>query len=219
MIVVVSLGGSVLTQANYAFLKEYANVIKKLASFYEKCYVVVGGGKLARDLINVAKQYNFSNNQQDMIGIKATRINALLFAYALGYENYEVPYEEDDALARSEKIVVMGGVKPGQSTDAVAANLAVKTNASILINVTSVNGVYNKDPNKYKDAVLLKELCYNDLIALLSKESQTPGNYPLFDLKGLNTLKESNISLYIINGLDPNNILNYKNEGTQVKKC
>ena len=219
MALVVSLGGSVLARDDYAYVKEYAQAIDFLSRRYKKVYVVVGGGSLARKFISLSKELGASSYDQDMIGIYATRLNALLFSHALGLEEYEVPTNEQELLALNRNIAVIGGVKPGQSTDMVATNIALMTGAKEILNVTNVEGVYDKNPKEYKDAVLIKELCYNDFLNILAEEKQSPGNYALFDIKAIELLKDSSITLRIFSGSNVNNIKYYEDKGTVIRKC
>ncbi|NPA38324.1 MAG: UMP kinase [Candidatus Nanohaloarchaeota archaeon] len=218
MVLVISLGGSLITQ-NYSKLKDYADVIKKLAEKYEVVYVVTGGGKLARQLIEEGKKLGYGKEELDWIGIYATRIHALMMYFALGMKKQHIAENVDEIIKEKGNIKVMGGVVPGQSTDAVASEIAVKTSSPYLINATDVKGVYDKDPKKHKDAVFLKTLCYDEFIKMMQREEQEPGKYALFDLRGLNMLKNTNVILKIMDATNPYDLLDFEDKGTEVKRC
>ena len=68
-----------------------------------------------------------------------------------------------------KKIIIIGGTKPGHSTDYVGAELASKINADKLIIATNVDGVFDKDPNKYKKAKQIREITIDKLINRVKK--------------------------------------------------
>jgi len=151
MKIVVTIGGSIIIRDNdYQKFKDYADVLIKMKAENE-LFVVVGGGKPARDYIKIARELGASEALCDDIGIDVTRLNARLLIMALGYAAYPVvPYNFSEALeySQSGKLVVMGGTEPAHSTDAVGSILAEFIGADLLINATSVNGLYEKDPQK-----------------------------------------------------------------------
>ncbi len=135
-------------------LKEYAQALKELAQEHQ-IYVVVGGGRIAREYIEKARALGASEMFCDQIGIGATKLNSALLVAALGASApQEIPdsYAGAARLAKPGRIVVMGGVAVGQTTDAVAALLAEYVRADRLIVATSVDGVYTADPEKDPDA-------------------------------------------------------------------
>lgn len=71
----------------------------------------------------------------------------------------------------------MGGTEPAHSTDAVGSILAEFIEADLLINATSVNGLYDKDPRKYTDAVMFEEITASQMMDLLSNKDIKAGTY------------------------------------------
>ena len=113
MIIVISIGGSVLISTlDSNRIQEYAASVKQLAQNHS-VYVVTGGGSIARDYISAARSMGANEVECDIIGIDMTRVNARLLITALGSSAYpEPPTRYQDALhaARSGRIVVMGGM-------------------------------------------------------------------------------------------------------------
>ena len=137
-----------------------------------RLFVVVGGGGGARDYIEVARSLNIDEGTADEIGILVTRPNATLLISALGesaYPKVAESHSEAKKFAESKKIVVMGGITLGQTTDAVAAVLAERVHADVFVNVTSVNGIYDKDPKKFTGAKYFKTLTPSQLIGIVGK--------------------------------------------------
>ena len=82
----------------------------------------------------------------------------------------------------SAKIVVAGGLHPGQSTNATSAQIAEKIYANMFINATDVVGIYNADPNKYKNAKLFRSIGIRELQNMIVHESTMAGAYDLMDI-------------------------------------
>jgi len=209
MKIVITIGGSIIIKDhNYMKFMDYAEVLRDLTDENE-IFVVVGGGKTARDYIEIARALGSSEALCDDIGIEVTRLNAKLLIAALGdYAYPEVPQNFREALqfASTKKIVVMGGTEPAHSTDAVGSILAEFVGAELLINATSVNGLYNKDPNKYSDAKMYNEIKPSKMIDLISTKDIKAGTYEFFDMTAIQIIKRSRIKTVILNGGDANNI-------------
>jgi len=210
MKIVVTIGGSILIQNSaYKKFKEYSDVISEMNTEH-KLYVVVGGGKPAREYIEIARGLGASEALCDDMGIDVTRLNARLLIIALGDAAYpKVPINFAEALeySQSGKLVVMGGTEPAHSTDAVGSILAEFVGADLLINATSVDGLYDKDPHKHDDAVKIKEITASDMMELLSNKDTKAGTYEFFDNTAIEIIKRSKIKTLIINGNEPENLL------------
>ena len=221
MILVLSIGGSVLGN-DQDRLTEYAKILRDLRSDHT-VFVVVGGGATARDYIGRARAFGADETFCDVIGIGVTRLNARLLIVALGSAAYPVPPEtqEDAAVAAlSGRIVVMGGTVPGHTTDAVAAILAEYVHADILIDATSTDGIYTKDPNKHPDAVKLDEISPERLIEIIAAERMGAGaNLPL-DMLAAKIIERSGIPTVVLDGRDPEQVVEAvhgKRVGTRVQ--
>ena len=96
---------------------------------------------------------------------------------------------------------MLGGVAPGRSTDANAAFAAAAIKADVFIKLTNVDGVYDKDPNRFRDARLLQKITYADMRRVLKKENAD--DYLLLDAVAQRTITEHRIRTVIANGTDP----------------
>lgn len=222
MKIVIAIGGSVLL-SNYTheMLKEYSNILKSLQKEHE-LFVVVGGGKPAREYINIVRELDGGEAICDDIGIEVTRINAKLLSISLGDFAYQkIPHNFQEALeySASGRIVVMGGTEPAHSTDAVSAILAEYVKADILINLTSVDGMYDKDPNKYEDANLISEITASDMLKFIEGKDTKAGTYEFFDATAVHMIKRSSLKTVIANGFKSENlvkIINGEKIGTTI---
>jgi uridylate kinase len=199
--VVVSIGGSVVLsdEADALFLKKLTALFKKLSKEY-KLFVIVGGGKIARRYIQLGRELGFDEDTLDLIGIDVTRVNARIITNLLGVSNKEIPHTTNEAMKLDKPIVVMGGTDPKHSTDLVGAELAEKTHAVRFVNATNVDGIYDKDPNKYKDAKQLKEVSIDQLIEQYGTKWGTAGKNIFMDEPALDIIKRARIPTFIVNG-------------------
>jgi uridylate kinase len=210
MRVVITIGGSIMIKEyNHQKFDEYANILSSLKKEHD-IFVVVGGGQPARDYIKIARALGCSEAHCDDIGIEVTRLNAKLLIMALGDEAYPlVPENFHQALAYSttDKIVVMGGTEPAHSTDAVGAILAEYVKADLLVNLTSVDGLYDKDPHKHEDAQMFEEITAKEMMEFLADKDVKAGTYEFFDMTAIQMIKRSEIKTVIVNGYQPENLL------------
>ncbi len=222
--VVISVGGSVLVPSLEAHrLKEWAESLIDLTKAGIQIFAVVGGGGEARRYIDACRDIGLDEASSDEIGILVTRINAALLVGALKEYVYPIvatSYLDAKAAGFSGKIVVMGGMTPGQTTDAVAAVLAEEVGASMMINLTAIDGIYSADPKKDKSAKKHDLMTPQELIDLIMKEKMNAGSNMVIDLVAAKIAERSGIPLVIIDGRDPSLIgkalLNGKFEGTIV---
>jgi uridylate kinase len=209
MKIVITIGGSIIIKDHdYKRFMDYAEVLRDLTEDNE-VFVVVGGGKTARDYIGIARALGVSEAMCDDVGIEVTRLNAKLLIAALGdHAHPSVPHNFREALqlACSNKIVVMGGTEPAHSTDAVGSILAEFIGAELLINATSVDGLYDKDPNKFTDAKMFTEVKPSKMMELMSNNDIKAGTYEFFDMTAIQIIKRSCIKTIILNGEKADNI-------------
>jgi len=206
MLVVLSIGGSILAKGmDPDRFISYANVLKKLSSGH-RLVVVTGGGAAARDYIDLARTVGANEVVCDFIGIDITRLNAQLLISALGDDAYpETPhtYREAETAFASGKIVVMGGVIPGQTTDAVSAILAEYLNADLMLVATSVDGVYSADPTTNPDAVRFDRMTVKELVNTVISTEMKAGSKSPVDPVAAKIIERCGIRTVVMDGSDP----------------
>ncbi len=214
---VLSLGGSVLMPSlEENRLSAYAEVLRRI-SREASLLVVVGGGGEARRYIRVARDLGLDEAFGDEIGILVTRLNAALLAGVLGDAAYPaVARSQTEACcyAESGKIVVMGGITPAQTTDAVAAVLAERAGADLLVNATSVDGIYTADPKTDPSAERIDLLTPGELVEIVGSASLCAGSNTVIDLIAAKVLERSGIPMLVLDGRDPRNLLDALLNGT-----
>ena len=208
MILVYSLGGSILAGRDSDSLRQYADALKVLSKEHQ-IYVVVGGGKIAREYIEKARALKASEVFCDQIGIGATKLNAMLLVAALGdAAPKEIPasYEDAARLCAPGRIVVMGGVSPGQTTDAVSALLAEYVSADRLIIATSVDGVYTADPEVDPSARKITWMTPKELVRMAMATEMKAGSRSPVDPLAAKIIERSSIPTAIVHGKDIENL-------------
>lgn len=217
--IVIKIGGSLLFSENNKInskkIADFCNILKNEKK-YDKLVIICGGGIIAREYIT-AVRFNKGNEALcDIFGIEISRINAkLLISYLQDIAFPIVPKSIDELSIAilAKDVIVMGGLQPGQSTTSVALEVAEYINANELIILTDVNGIYDKDPKKHKDAKLLNQLNFDGLQELLLKASNynqaAAGEYRIFDAVSLQILKRSNINVFVTSGIDLNEFKKY----------
>jgi uridylate kinase len=211
MRIVLRIGGSVAASPiNPELISKYADILKILINQGHQVAAITGGGTLARDFIDVAKNLGLDMTAQDEIAISVSRLFAQLFIKKLGeIACSKVILTLDDAAEclSTGKIAVMGGLKPGITTDAVAALVAERVNADILLKGTDQDGIYNKDPRKNADAVKLDQISFDGLQDVLSETTHKAGIHQIIDPEAVKVLKRKRVRLIVVNGFKPENIL------------
>lgn len=191
-------------------LKGYVDVVKEIKAGGDNPFLVVGGGEPARYYIGIARQNGSDESSCDQAGIAIANLNARIFARALGDEACQfVPTSSDelDKALTTGKIVVMGGLQPGQSTNAVSCILAERTASRLLINTTTVDAVYSGDPKKDPTAKRYTSISVPELRRVLETVGSRAGEYDLIDPVALKIIERSRIVTKVIDGRDPKNIL------------
>lgn len=204
--IVLSLGGSILLPGiDRPNIKPYISVLKRISA-KNRLFVVVGGGGTARDYISLARTFNADEAFSDELGIMVTRLNATLLVGALGSSAYpKVVESHTEALcaAESGKIVVMGGITPGQTTDAVAAVLAERVDASLFINLTAVDGIYSADPKKDPAAKKYEKMTAAELLKVVIGQQAVAGVNTVMDIVAVKMVERCQIPLLVMDGRDP----------------
>jgi len=211
MRVVLRIGGSVVASPiDTELINKYAELLKTLKKQGHEVAVVVGGGTLAREFISIARNLGLDEQAQDEIAISISRVFAQLFIKKLGPLSCSaMPLTVDyaaDCLGTG-KILVMGGLKPGMTTDSVAALIAERVKADLLVKGTDQDGVYNKDPKKHRGAVKLDRLSFDDLVSVFSESKHKAGIHQVIDPEAVKILKRQQVKLIVVNGFAPKNVL------------
>ena len=183
--VLVKFSGEVLAQddslINQDILKFIAQEISILTQSGVSVGIVVGGGNIIRG-VSASKDGLIKRVSADYMGMLSTAINALALQAALEHHGHQVrlmtaimmaeigePFIIQKALRHLERqrvvVFACGTGRPYYSTDSAATLRAIELDCQMLIKATKVNGIYDKDPAKFSEAVKLNELSYEEAIA------------------------------------------------------
>ena len=159
----------------------YSEEIKEIVDSGVEIAIVIGGGNIFRGVSGASN--GIDRVQADYMGMLATVINGLALQSSLEdlkvqtrlqtafkIEAVAEPYIKRKAVRHLEKkrvVIFSGGTgNPFFTTDSAAVLRAIEINADIILKGTRVDGIYNNDPEKNKDAVKFKQISYDEAIAL-----------------------------------------------------
>lgn len=174
-----ALAGSQGSGINTVTLKQIAQDIKLAHSTGIEIGLVIGGGNIFRGI--AASAQGMDRASSDYMGMLATCINSLALQDALEKESVPTrvqsaiemaeiaePYIRRRAIRHLEKgrivIFAAGTGNPYFTTDTAASLRAMEINAQVLMKATKVDGIYDKDPVKNKDAKKYKKISYIDVL-------------------------------------------------------
>ena len=186
-------------------ISQYAQEIKKVTSLGIEVAIVIGGGNIFRGVS--AANNGMDRVQADYMGMLATVINGLALQSAL--EETEVQtrlqtaikieavaeaYIKRKAVRHLEKkrVVIFGGGtgNPFFTTDSAAVLRAIEINADVILKGTRVNGIYDSDPEKNKNAIKFDSISFDNF---LNK------NLKVMDSTAFTLSKENNLPIIVFN--------------------
>lgn len=198
--IVIKLSGSLFGLDDTKTIKQFAELFVRVSKICQPI-IIAGGGKIARHYISHARSSGADESTLDELGIEVSRLNAKLLIYALQDKAYPHPptnLKEVANAADSGLIVITGGLHPGQSTNATATLIAEKVRASTFLNATDVDGVYDSDPKRNKNAKKFKKIPIKKLRSMLVRQDSVAGGYDLMDIVALKVIERSKIKTRIL---------------------
>jgi len=196
-----------------SMLKQVANDVYDLSKSGYQVSIVVGGGNIFRGVNG--KETGIKRVNSDYMGMLATVMNSIALGDALDYKGLKVkvmsaikmdsvvePYSYKRAISFLDKgeIVVFGGGtgNPFFTTDTAATLRAIEMDCDMLLKATKVDGIYNKDPFKFKDAVKYKDLSYSEAMEK---------NLKIMDLTAFALASDNNLKITVFNLFESGNLL------------
>lgn len=204
--IIISVGGSLIIPnggIDCEFLAKFNNLIRKEVKKGKRFLLVAGGGnimRLYRDAATLVTK-GISNEDLDWLAIHITRVNAHLLrtmfydiAHPRIIENYDYKL-----INWTEPLAIGAGWKPGWSTDYDAVILARDYKGKIIINLSNIDYVYDKDPNKYKDAKKIEKITWTEMEKIVG-DKWTPGLNMPFDPIATKLAKKLGLTVIVTNG-------------------
>ncbi|MBI4135371.1 UMP kinase [Candidatus Uhrbacteria bacterium] len=201
---VISLGGSLVCpeagKVDTDFLKKFRALILKYARRGNKFAIIVGGGKLARVWQEALKRLEIKQiSELDWVGIRATQINAELVRAMFGSAAYKEVVLNPARKVGKFKILVGAGYVPGHSTDYDSVVRAETIGAKMLVNLSNVPYVYNKDPRQFKNAKKILRLSWMEYKKMFGTKWIPGANVP-FDQKAAAVAARKKLSVVFMDG-------------------
>ena len=202
-----------------AVLKFIASEIKELIENDIEVGIVIGGGNIVRG-VSAAKDGIIKRTSGDHMGMLATVINSIAMREALERSGLEVRVQsaikmeaicETFIVGRAQRHLEKGRVvifaagtgNPFFTTDTAATLRAIEIGSDMIIKATKVDGVYDKDPKKFKDAKLLKSLNY---------EKAMSDDIKVMDDTAIALAKDNALPILVCNMFKAGNLLKIINE-------
>ncbi len=214
--ILLKLSGEVLAGHNekgidFETVEKICKAVKECVGLGVEIGLVVGGGNFWRG----RSSGKMDRTRADHMGMLATAMNSLALAdtleqlgvpvrvqTAISMQQVAEPYIRNKAVRHLEKgrVVIFGcGTgNPFFSTDTAAALRAAEINAEIIFKATNVDGVYDKDPNKFSDAVKYDSLSHTEVLEK---------GLAVMDSTAASLCRDNGISILVFNLNDPENIV------------
>lgn len=212
--IVISVGGSLIVPnggVDTLFLTKLNKIIRSHVIKGKRFLLVAGGGRIARHYRDAAKDVigNISNEDLDWLAIHTTRLNAhLLRTVFQDIANPRIVENYDKKINNwSEPVAIGAGWKPGWSTDYCAVVLAKQYRANVIINLSNIDVVYDRDPNKYKNARPIEKITWDEMANLVG-DKWTPGLNVPFDPIATALARSLQLTAIVTNGQDFKNLDN-----------
>jgi uridylate kinase len=208
---IISVGGSLVVPnggIDHQFLKDFKALILRHIKNGWRFVIVVGGGGTARQYQEAARKVGkLTRDDLDWLGIHSTRLNGHLLRTILRDVSHPVMMKDPTGpLNRWTKpVLVAAGWKPGWSTDYVATRLAKRLKSRVVVNLSNIDYLYTKDPNKHKDAEAICDITWKEFRAMVGNEWDPGMNVP-FDPVASRLAHHSGIKVAIINGKNIKNL-------------
>ncbi|GAA6974656.1 UMP kinase [Helicobacter pylori] len=195
-------------------LDHIAKEIKSLVENAIEVGIVIGGGNIIRG-VSAAQGGIIRRTSGDYMGMLATVINAVAMQEALEHIGLDTrvqsaieikeiceSYIYRKAIRHLEKgrVVIFGAGtgNPFFTTDTAATLRAIEIGSDLIIKATKVDGIYDKDPNKFKDAKKLDTLSYNDALI---------GDIEVMDDTAISLAKDNKLPIVVCNMFKKGNLL------------
>lgn len=214
--IIVSLGGSLVAPGELSvqagidtpFLKVFRKIIVKHLNT-KRFFIFVGGGKISRNYQKALLAFGADNIERDLAGIDVSRLNAKVVGRAFGDLAFsEIITNPTKKIITRKDVVIGAGWKPGWSTDYCAVTFAKNMGIKTIINLTNIDYVYDKDPDKFKSAKAIKELHWKDFRKIVGSK-WNPGLSVPFDPRASKEAEILRIKVVVINGKKPERLENF----------
>ncbi|MDO8621079.1 MAG: UMP kinase [Candidatus Levybacteria bacterium] len=215
--VVISVGGSLIVPnggIDTDFLIKFNKFVRaQLAKNKNRqFFLIVGGGSTTRHYQKAAREVigdKLTRDDLDWLGIHATRLNAHLVRTIFRDIAHHYILKHYEIIRKVEESVVVGsGWKPGWSTDFCAIMACQDYDVKTVINLSNIDQIYDKDPNKFKDARPIDKISWKELRKLVGNE-WIPGMHAPFDPIAAKKAEELGLKVVIMNGSNLENVQNY----------
>lgn len=210
---ILSVGGSIIipkTGFDIPFLKKFRSMILRRVKAGDRFILVVGGGGTCREYQNTAKMVApLTTEDLDWIGIHTTVLNAQFVRFLFkGYAHGELVGDPRRKLSTGKHIIVGAGYQPGHSTDMDAVLLAKTYGAKDVLNLSNIEYVYDKDPNKFPEARKIERIAWREFRKNIVGTSWSAGKNAPFDPVASREAERMGLRVSILKGTNLKEVSN-----------
>jgi len=203
---VIALGGSIVMpgKINTILLRRFYLLINKEIKNGNRFIFIIGGGAISREYQRaISKIKKICDEDKDLIGVYATRLNAQLIKSVFKKEANPVLFDERFKIKNfgEYSVIIASGWQPGWSTDYVAVQIAVDFNIRKVIILGKPDYVYTADFEKDKKAKPIEIITWKDYFKLIPSKWK-PGLHAPVDPVAARLAKEKNITGIVAKGTD-----------------
>ena len=201
--VILKLGGSLVVpkEIDIRYLKAFRSLIIKHIRRGSRFVIIVGGGYVGRRYRDFAKALGVvSTADLHWIGTIFTQLNAEFVRALFGKLAHPRPYcDYSKKILWRKPVLMVGGAKPGHSTDHDAVLMARKFGSRTIFNITNVPFLYTRDPKKYRDAKPIREISWKEYRSMFGNpKKHLPGqNIPIDAVAAKNSQKYKIETFYV----------------------
>jgi uridylate kinase len=219
-----SLGGSLIVpdEIDIGFLRGFKAVIESSIKKGNKFLLITGGGRTSRRYSEAAIALGDLNHDDlDWLGIHSTRLNGHLMRTIFRKQAHKIIITNPNKPeAAPEPLIIAAGYRPGWSTDYVAMLLARRYKAEVVLNLSNIDYVYDKNPKDHKDAKPIKEISWKDFRKIVGNKWDPGLNLP-FDPVASKLAEKMKLKVIVMNGKNLQNLKNFlsgkKFKGTVIR--
>lgn len=211
--IIISLGGSLIvpSEVDWQYLRKFKKLIESRVKNGQRFVIVAGGGQTCRRYNKAALKISGKKVKTidlDWMGIRATYLNAELLRTIFGDLAYKEVITNPTLPIKTEKPIIIGcGWQPGCSSDMDAVLLAQNFSAKVLLNLSNVDYIYDKDPKKFSDAKPYKNLTWEQILKIVKVKWQPGLNIP-FEYQSAKLAKSLGLKLIMASGQKIKNLSN-----------
>lgn len=208
---ILKLGGSIVSPSKDKINVEYLKKLKELITTYPeyKFMITVGGGYTCRWYQESLQNNGFEDEMmQHSIGIAACNFNAELVRLVFSEIAHDKVFLGIGSIHFEEQVLIGGTWTPGVSSNYDAVEVATLLGSKDLVNLSNIDYIYDKDPNKFTDAKKIESITWQEYRVMFNLDKHLPGQHIPIDVIAADLASVHKIRFLFTDGHDLENLKN-----------